>query len=157
MLFIAWTFSSFLVLSCLSFANNCSVIKYCFAIYEKAFSFDCACHLLCGKIVVNTTFFGKTNFSFLIYLFFLLNYLFVSFILIQFFSLASSVSSWYQQTLVVRLTGPFCWTVLSNEASTMCWGDLCMSWDIHSSSSSSKVFLGFTFCLHRVSQSAKDT
>ena len=80
MLFIAWTFSSFLVLSCLSFANNCSVIKYCFAIYEKAFSFDCACHLLCGKIVVNTTFFGKTNFSFLIYLFFLLNYLFVSFI-----------------------------------------------------------------------------
>ena len=68
MLFIAWTFSSFLVLSCLSFANNCSVIKYCFAIYEKAFSFDCACHLLCGKIVVNTTFFGKTNFSFLIYI-----------------------------------------------------------------------------------------
>ena len=79
------------------------------------------------------------------------------FILILFFSLASSVSSRYQHTLVVRLTGPFCWTTLSNEASNMCWSDLCMSWDIHSNSSSSKVFLGFTFCLHRVSQSAKDT
>ena len=36
-----------------------------------------------GKIVVNTTFSERPNYL-LIYLFFLLNYLFVSFILIQF-------------------------------------------------------------------------
>ena len=75
MLFIAFTFSSFLVLSCLSFANN----SFGYYNFEKAFSVTLfSYHLLSGKIVVEPTSFQKDLILFNSLSSYLLNYLFVS-------------------------------------------------------------------------------
>ena len=82
MLFIAWTFSSF----SFSLAWVSQIIVRLLILFRnlwKSFFLWLCLPPFSGKIVVNTTFSERPNYL-LIYLFFLLNYLFVSFILIQF-------------------------------------------------------------------------